>query len=193
MLGDSLINHLEDMANIRRVPSLGLLNKRVLWLGSSGMHWPELVPKFQLTMILNPQPMMIVIHLGGNDLATVTQGKMIKKIKKDINYIASVFPSTQVVWSDILPRLVWRGVDNTPENLRKLDLKRKRINRAGRQATRQVMHGKAIIHEIDTTPGLHKPDGVHLTPIGNSIFLHTMQEALSMFFNNPNQRVYNAN
>ena len=89
-----------------------------------------------------------------------------------------------MVWSDILPRLVWRGVDNTPENLRKLDLKRKRINRAGRQATRQVMHGKAIIHEIDT---------VHLTPIGNSIFLHTMQEALSMFLNNPNQRVYNAN
>ena len=161
MFGDSFINHLEDMANFRQVPSLGLPNKKVFWLGSNGMHWPELVLKFQLTMILNLQPVMIVIHLGGNDLATVKQGKMIKKIKKDNNYIASVYPSTQVVWSDVLPRLVWRDVDYTPENLRKLDLKRRHINRAGRQATRQIMNGKTIIHEIDTTPGIHKPDRVH--------------------------------
>lgn len=89
------------------------------------MHRPELVSKFQLSIILNPRPVVIVLHLDGNDLATVKQGKLIRKIKKDINYIATVFPSTQVVWSDILPRLSWRCVDNTPENLHKLYLKRK--------------------------------------------------------------------
>lgn len=97
---------------------------------------------------------MIVLQLDGNDLATVKQGKLIRKIKKDINYIATVFPSTQVVWSDILPRLSWRGVDYTPENLHKLYLKRKRINRDGCQATRQIASGKVIIHEIDQTPGI---------------------------------------
>ena len=71
-----------------------------------------------------------------------------------------------------------------------MEQKRKRINRAGPQVTEQLNHGKAIIHEIDTTPGLHKSDGVHLTSIGNAIFLNTMQEALMSFFNNPEHRVY---
>ena len=44
-----------------------------------------------------------------------------------------------------------------------------------------------------TTNGLYKSDGVHLTSIGNDIFLNTFQEALVVFFENPNQRIYDAN
>ena len=65
--------------------------------------------------------------------------------------MASTFPSANIIWSDILPRLLWRDIFNTPENLRKTDQKRKRINRTDPQVTQQLNHGKAIIHEIDTT------------------------------------------
>ena len=40
---------------------------------------------------------------------------------------------------------------------------------------------KAIMHKIDTTPGLHKFDSLHLTTFGNAIFLNTMQEAFMSF------------
>ena len=91
------------------------------------------MPKFQLAMLSNSPPKMILVHLGGNDLTTVKQGKLMGMIKKDLFYMASTFPSAYIIWSDILPRLLWRDITNTPDNLRKMDQKRKRINRAGRQ------------------------------------------------------------
>lgn len=112
-------------------PNLGLADT-ILWLGKSGMHWCELLSKFQCTMLFNSQPTMIVIHLGGNDLVTIKQAKFIKLIRRDPKYFSSVFPAVKFVWCDILPRTKWRGIDNTPENLAKMNEKRKRVNRAGR-------------------------------------------------------------
>ena len=181
LIGSSLMAHLEEAAISRRMPNLGLPNQSVLWLGSGGMRWCGLMPKFQLTMLSNSTPNTSVVHLSGNDLTTVKQGKLMGMIKKDLYYMASTFPSANIIWSDILPRLLWHDIVNTPENLRKIDQKRKRINRVGSQNSQQLNRGKAIIHEIDTTPGLHKSDGVHLTRIGNAIFLNTMEEALMPF------------
>ncbi|MCG8113656.1 MAG: SGNH/GDSL hydrolase family protein [Candidatus Thiodiazotropha taylori] len=181
------------MAESRGLLNLGINSKKVVWLGTRGMRWEQIRQKFQLMMIENPQPAMILIHLGGNDLAFIKQAKLMRAIKRDIQYIASVFPSTQIVWSDILPRKSWRGVVTTTINLYKLDQKRKRINRASHQIVRNFTFGKVIVHEIDTTPGLFKPDGVHLSYIGNAIFLNTIQEALLTFFTNATQNMYDAN
>lgn len=73
-------------------------------------------------------PVMIITHVGGNDIVSMKQDMLIKKIKKDLNYIASVFPSAKMVLSDILPRRSLYGVENTSDNWR--------INRAGRQVVR---------------------------------------------------------
>lgn len=157
------------------------------------MHWEQLRAEFQRLMLFHPAPAMVVIHLGGNDLVTWSQSKLLKKIKTDLRYMASVFPDAQVIWSDILPRQAWRGVESSVESLRKLDQKRKRINRIGRQVTLSL-NGKGISHELDfATPGIFRPDSVHLTRIGNAIFLNTFEEALNIFFRNPSVSVFNAN
>ena len=132
-------------------------------------------------MLSNSSPNTSVAHLGGNNLTTVKQGKLMGMIKKELYYMNSTFPSANIIWPNILPRLLWRDIVNTPENLRKMDQKRKRINGAGHQVTQQMNHSEAIIHEIDTTPGLNKSDGVHFARIGNAIFLNTMEEALMSF------------
>ena len=158
------------------------------------MKWNELHGQVQLTMLFNSPPAMIIIHLGGNDLVTIKQGKLIKSIKRDLNYISSVFPSALIVWSDILPRLSWRGITPTLENLGKINRKRKCINRAGRQMARELPRGRVIIHEIDTeTKGLFSRDEVHLSPVGNDIFLSTLSEAIDSFLKNPVKRLYDAN
>ena len=60
--------------------------------------------------------------------------------------------------------------------------KRKCINSAGRQVIRGLTHGRAIIHELySTTLRLFKPDGTHLTLIGNAIVLDTFKEYLKIF------------
>ena len=158
------------------------------------MRWHQLLPKLQLAMMGYPTPDMIIIHVGGNDITSVTQGKFIKMIKKDINYINSVFPKTMIVWSDILPRLSWRGLDSSVTAYRKIDEKRKRVNRAGRQIIRNLNMGRSIIHEIETkTNGLFLADGVHLSPIGNDIFLNTISEGILSFYRNNDNTVFNAN
>ena len=85
-------------------------------------------------------------------------------------------------------------MEPTQGNLDKMNNKRKRINRAERQVAKNLLQGTSIIHEIDiTTNGLYKSDRVHLTGIGNDIFLNTFPEALAAFFGNPNERMYDAN
>ena len=107
--------------------------------------------------------------------------------------MASVYPKAQLVWSDILPRQSWRGTDNSAERLKKLDQKRRRINRLGRQAVFNV-EGKAIQHELDfNTTGLFKSDGVHLTAVGNAIFFNTFVEAINLFVTDPSAQMYNPN
>ena len=97
------------------------------------------------------------------------------------------------MWSDILPRLVWPGVESTIDKLKTMDLKRKRINRAGRLSAKLLLHGRYIIHNIDpVTPGLLKVDGKHLTDIGNRIFLQAFKEALCHFFTDPAILMYDA-
>ena len=184
------MSHLQhDLEELR--PSA--VPKRFSWHGKWGMHWNELKGGFQKAMLFSVAPFMIIIHLGGNDIVTIKQGKMIKWIKRDLKYIASVFPQAILVWSDILPRKKWRGMINSPPNLKQINNKRKRINRAGRQAVNDIINGRSIVHKIDlVTPGLFKADGCHLTLVGNAIFLNTLEEAVSAFLSNPQLRVYNS-
>lgn len=195
IIGDSLVSHAGEEAIGKGQKNLQLAGKTVRWFGLSGMHWTQFQNTVQNKMLFHPTPEMIVIHLGGNDLVTVRQASLIRRITKRLKHLQSVFPDAFIVWSDILPRKKWKGLKaQTKTALEAMDKKRKRINRAGRQAVRAFSLGRVISHEIDTeTDGLIKSDGTHLTKIGNAIFILTLQEALRLFFNNPEKLIYDAN
>lgn len=193
LIGDSLVSHLEDSVSGLRLPAKAGIVSRILFQGKGGMHWVHFDTVFQRLMLFHATPMMIIIHLGGNDLVEWSQSKLLKTFKRQFAYMASVYPEAQLVWSDILPRQSWRGADNTPERLKKLDQKRRRINRLGRQVAFNV-DGKAIQHELDfNTTGLFKMDGVHLTAVGNAIFFNTFEEAINLFVTDPSSQMYNPN
>ena len=137
---------------------------------------------------------MIIIHIGGNDLVQMKQRNLMRKIKKDLQYVASVFSTSYIVWSDILPRAEWRGLESTLNNLKKINKKHKRVNREGRLVASELPLGRAIInYDIDIkTQGLFLQDGTHLSPIGNDIFLTTLQDAVTSFFNDSSKKLYNA-
>lgn len=62
-----------------------------------------------------------------------SQSKLLKTFKKQFEYMASVYPDATLVWSNILPRQAWRGIENTTENLEMTEQKRKRVNQLGTQ------------------------------------------------------------
>ena len=137
MIGDSLVNHLENWAVKQSKHNLKLENTEVLWMGKRGMVWAQLRPLIQYQSMHRSAPAMIVIQLGGNDLSYIGIPELVDNIKSDVKYIQMLYPTSLIVWSDIIPRLSWRDVEIAFN--KQMDLKRKRINRVGRS-------GEIIVH-----------------------------------------------
>ena len=193
IIGDSLVSHLYERAVFRQTVNLELGERAVFWNGISGMRWEQLRPTIQLNILLKPIPRFIVIQLGGNNIVDTKLHKLMKTIRQDLEYICSTYNNVQIVWADILPRLKWRDASETEDVLKKLDIKRKRLNRLGRQVVLEAPNGRVIISDIDLfTHGLFKPDGTHLSAIGNDILLVSFQEAFRLFIKNPDQKTYEA-
>lgn len=144
----------------KRTTNLGLSDNKVHWMGTSEMHWNQLLPTLHLKMMFNTPPTVLLIHLGGNDLVDIKQAKLMKSMRKDLKYIGSVFPNAYLVWSDILPRRHWRDMDFTPKNLSNINERCKRIKLIVLSIGKELWSGSIyIIHEMETlTPGLFKQD-----------------------------------
>lgn len=98
-----------------------------------------------------------------------------------------MLPDTALVWSSILPRFKWRFSNNTGA----METTRRRINRGMRSYLLKI-GGYVIKHTDfeDKHVGLFSVDGVHLSFIGNDVFLNQIQEALEMFFKFPQCLVF---
>ena len=85
-------------------------------------------------------------------------------------------PNTEIIWSQILPRKTWRYSNNT----KSMENCRRRLNSSpGRYMVRQDYYIK--YPDIKPDNRFISSDGVHLTKLGNIIFLNTLQGALEYF------------
>ena len=96
-------------------------------------------------MLQKAKPYMLIIHLGGNSVVDSKQGTIIRKIEKYIRYLYSLFEDTIIVWSDILYRFQWQGIDRS--EFKGMDKKRERMNRSGRLAVCKSKNGRIISHK----------------------------------------------
>ncbi|OWF43971.1 hypothetical protein KP79_PYT19784 [Mizuhopecten yessoensis] len=142
------------------------------------MSWFAVRGALTYQLSQQPPPHFLVIHAGGNDLTTTPTSELCVRIENDVHTLAKDLPHCTIIWSDILPRLQWRGCTSVTG----IERKRKRVNRIGRQAVLSV--GGRVVKHVDITydcAGLFRADGVHLEDIGNAIFLNTLQGALETF------------
>ncbi|XP_046723056.1 uncharacterized protein si:dkeyp-121d4.3 isoform X2 [Silurus meridionalis] len=149
---------------------------RIWWKGVQGMTWQQLLPQLLQLKDNWPNPDMILIHLGGNDIGKMTPETFVLAVKKDMISLKSIFPQCRLVWSDILPRKSWRHSDDSTN-----------VNNM-RQAINKTIHaimlelgGVSLTHDnIMSTqdPGLYRPDGVHLSGKGIDTFNLNMQDLL---------------
>ncbi len=165
--------------------NLGLKDRQVMWFGQGGMTWNQLLPKLQYEMLFRPTPAIIVLHVGGNSVVNTALGPFLHTLKSDMEYIFSTYTSAIIVWSDILPRAIWRGAE--PSDLPRMEDKRKRINRAGRTIVAKHEMGRIMTHpdiEKLKVSLLNPRDGTHLTPEGNTILIATYKLAVATFLEN---------
>ncbi|KAJ8317263.1 hypothetical protein KUTeg_005167 [Tegillarca granosa] len=134
------------------------VRSKQLFCGKGGTKWCDLLPQVKYLLQFVDPPNFLVLHCGGNDIA---EREVIKSIFR-------LFPNTKLFFSQILPRLKWRH-ENNHVAVEKI---RKRIN--SKIATYVVSQGGLYIRYPELTEkyiGLFHDDQVHLSQLGNDIFL----------------------
>ena len=121
-------------------------------------------------------PHALVIHCGGNDIGMGSIREVLKHLIYATFIVSKMLPNSLLIYSQILPRKKWRY----NSNLKAMEWARKRIYR-GIQIYYKS-NGKVITH-ADLQDG-HEAlyaDGVHLSSLGNDIFINAIQCGFEQF------------
>ena len=177
--GHSLVYWAESRAKSPEVGmQLGMDPSKVAiwWKGTQGMTWSQLLPHLHQLKVTWPNPDVLIMHLGGNDLCTDSPTDLLASVKKDLTSMRSIFPQCVLVWSNILPRRVWRHSADTQE----VDLVRTTVNRRIQNIISEL-GGTSLTHDnirCGANTGLYRADGVHLSPKGIDVFNLNLQDFL---------------
>lgn len=177
--GHSLVYWAESRAKSPEVGmQLGMDPSKVTiwWKGIQGMTWPQLLPQLHQLKVTWPNPDILIMHLGGNDLSTDSPTELLASVKKDLTSMRSIFPQCVLVWSNILPRRVWRHSADSHE----VDLVRTTVNRRIQNIISEL-GGTSLTHDnirCGANTGLYRADGVHLSPKGIDVFNLNLQDFL---------------
>ncbi len=154
--------------------NLETMHGNVAWIGIGGLRWAGLLPLLRRKLQVWAPPHILVIHLGSNDLVGNRTVDLGYNILNDLHAVAALIPQVKLIWSYMLPRRVWRGANSH----KAMEKNRRRINRKAVDVVTSL-GGGFIKHDIDDRdPGLYREDDVHLSDIGNAIFVNEIQEAL---------------
>ncbi|XP_054843130.1 uncharacterized protein LOC129334818 [Eublepharis macularius] len=155
---------------------LGLSEKAVLeWQGRRGLRWSGLLPL--LFGLGCEPPHILVVHLGGNDLGMLQGRALSAQAQADLRLIAERWPGVLIIWSAMVPRLVWREAGCRQA----IERARMKANRAIQKALEGGL-GVYLPHPRirAEVPGLYRGDGVHLSELGNQIFLDDLRQGLQL-------------
>ena len=132
------------------------------------------------SLLTQPLPHILIIQLGSNDLGIVKCKELIKLIRCDILRLMTLYPDLKLNWSVILQRRYWHNTNNQVA----IETSRKRLNLAIKNIFLNEIQKGCIIRHTNITvkeKSLFRYDGVHLSDVGNNIYLNSNQGALEAF------------
>ncbi|XP_053384903.1 uncharacterized protein LOC123559724 [Mercenaria mercenaria] len=160
----------------------------IFWDFQPGMQMHHLSSKMYELLALYKPPQYLVVHCGGNDIGQSPLNETELLAINTLQEIQSA-TNTRIIWSQILPRLVYRNEINHF----KLNKCRRRFNTT--LAKHCIQRGGAYIRYPQITEKAYLfRDNVHLSEIGNDIFISNLRHGLySVLYNNatcfPEERV----
>ncbi|XP_056384065.1 uncharacterized protein LOC130277420 [Hyla sarda] len=148
--------------------NLGFPDKEVciFWGGKRGLVLSELFDLCLSKAAIWPNPDILILHIGGNDIGKWNTSMLYQNLKQTVFAVKEVCPAALIVFSEIIPRLVWLD-----KNERFKDRIRKRLNRSMEKFMLKI-NGFSYRH-VDLEAfvrGLYWSDKVHLSMIGMDIF-----------------------
>lgn len=164
-----------------KVKNLGLIRHKgtVQWYGEGGMKWSDLLFKLKWLLKSNSPAEYLVIHCSGNDLGYKNLHVLRYRIRLTVLAIHRMLPNTKLIWSQVLPRQQWRKSNN----VKAMNRAAQRINSFAASLIGSLWGFYIKYPEIKWyEEGLFSDDKVHLSFLGNCIFVHHIQAALQYLF-----------
>ena len=176
IVGSSIVKRAGIAARTRQGgKNLNLPNASVWWQGYGGMKLHDLIPKLKSLQKYEDKPNIIIIHCGANNIGHIPIKRLLHLLRNTLEEVVNMFPQTKIIWSCTLPRHSWRFSNK----VRAMEKARCRLDRAA-IAYITSQRGSFIKHsQFNTKPTqLFEADGVHLSPLGNDIFLNNIQRVI---------------
>ncbi|XP_031756635.1 mucin-19-like [Xenopus tropicalis] len=147
----------------------------VHWFGVRGMRWPGVWSTLLQKVKAGRRPDILVIHAGGNDMGLVPQKDLVMAMKNDLDRIRRMFPDIVIVWSEMVPRLVWRHARDG----QRIERSRGKVNKLLAAFVRKF-NGVVVRHKAleEKLPGYYWKDGVHLSDVGTDLFNLALGEGI---------------
>ncbi|XP_078530642.1 uncharacterized protein LOC144817738 isoform X2 [Lissotriton helveticus] len=171
IIGDSWIFWLWKHALKSHVEkNLNLPDKNIFWFpGKEKRLWKTVVPLLKSTVGV-PLPDILVLHCGADDLVCNRTFNITSGMRYDILNIMWMFPKLKIVFSCIAQRKYWK---------RKSEKARRIVNNYITAFLREhqmfsIDHNNIMFYD----DRLFLPDGVHLSSVGNSIFMQNICDTL---------------
>lgn len=152
----------------------------VHWFGVGGMRLHQLRGAIVAAQAKGkaPPPDLIVVHLGGNDFASVGRKGVREQLMADLEWIAQRFPNTVVAWSQMIPRMDWR----TEGNRRAINRSVWKMNGEFTRLTEGNTRIRTIHHGNIKGAVMFHRDGVHLSKTGMELFIGNIMDFAQTLF-----------
>lgn len=154
---------------------MGFHQADVYWRGIGGLRWLRVLHEVVDVSRMVHGLAVVVIHAAGNDLCNVQLSELILVIRADFDRFPSFFWDVVLVWSEIVPRGIWKGARNPASIERARRLLNMRVSRHMRLSGGVVIRHRQL--EGDNRE-LMSDDGIHLNDIGLDILLSGFQDAI---------------
>lgn len=181
-MGSSIIKQAFTYARQSTDLSIGLdlisYGASVWWQGHNGMRCHHILKKLQLLLSPEDPPHILVLHVGGNDIGRISSVEFRHIILRLLLAVRTLIPQVMIVWSQILPRMAWRG-EVCHKAVNKI---RVRINSKVAAEVLKINGAYLRYPEfVKSNSSLFSADGVHLSDEGNNLFLDSLTRGLQYF------------
>ena len=172
-MGDSIPHWAGVRARETGKPNLRT-TREIGWHAVRGLKWHGLRRAIETEVLLGNTPNVIIIHLGGNDLASESVFRLKNIISKEVCYSRTAFPAAILVWVDIIQRRTWVGASDA----KAIEKKRVRVNRLGRSLVAARGPSDAVSCDIKAVDNFFRADGVHLSDLGIEFYLDYLRDVI---------------
>lgn len=147
----------------------------VVWRGIRGLRWPQVLSSAVEIGRASRGPVILVLHAGGGDVCSIRMDELLTLMRADLERIPGFFQQVIIVWSEMVPRVVWQGARDSDA------VERARRNINARMARFVRSRGGVVVRhrqlEGDNRPFM-MTDGVHLNEDGLEIFLANLRNGV---------------